>query len=172
MAKAGGARMIAQRSFTPGRARQADAEARPRAAALANAAARGARASAARTPAPTSPISSSAPAATSARSAASEEVVLTPDPQRSLCVRGVGTDIGTIHFVGIGGIGMSGIAEVMHILGYKVQGSDVAEGYIVEGLARRASSHYRTAPGQSRRRGRRRGLDRDPQGQSRAGLRL
>jgi UDP-N-acetylmuramate--alanine ligase len=49
-------------------------------------------------------------------------------------VRGVGTDIGTIHFVGIGGIGMSGIAEVMHILGYKVQGSDVAEGYVVEGL--------------------------------------
>jgi UDP-N-acetylmuramate--alanine ligase len=46
----------------------------------------------------------------------------------------VGTDIGTIHFVGIGGIGMSGIAEVMHILGYKVQGSDVAEGYVVEGL--------------------------------------
>jgi len=49
-------------------------------------------------------------------------------------VKGVATDIGTIHFVGIGGIGMSGIAEVMHILGYKVQGSDVAEGYIVEGL--------------------------------------
>ncbi len=36
-------------------------------------------------------------------------------------------DIGTIHFVGIGGIGMSGIAEVMHTLGYTVQGSDVAE---------------------------------------------
>jgi UDP-N-acetylmuramate--alanine ligase len=49
-------------------------------------------------------------------------------------MRGVGTDIGTIHFVGIGGIGMSGIAEVMHILGYKVQGSDIAEGYVVEGL--------------------------------------
>ena len=49
-------------------------------------------------------------------------------------MRGVGTDIGTIHFVGIGGIGMSGIAEVMHILGYKVQGSDVAEGYVVDGL--------------------------------------
>jgi UDP-N-acetylmuramate--alanine ligase len=47
---------------------------------------------------------------------------------------GAGTDIGTIHFVGIGGIGMSGIAEVMHILGYKVQGSDVSEGYVVEGL--------------------------------------
>jgi UDP-N-acetylmuramate--alanine ligase len=49
-------------------------------------------------------------------------------------MRGVGTDIGTIHFVGIGGIGMSGIAEVMHILGYRVQGSDLAEGYVVEGL--------------------------------------
>jgi UDP-N-acetylmuramate--alanine ligase len=49
-------------------------------------------------------------------------------------MRGVGTDIGTIHFIGIGGIGMSGIAEVMHILGYKVQGSDVAGSYVVEGL--------------------------------------
>jgi UDP-N-acetylmuramate--alanine ligase len=49
-------------------------------------------------------------------------------------MKNVGTDIGTIHFVGIGGIGMSGIAEVMHILGYKVQGSDVAEGPGVEGL--------------------------------------
>ncbi|QGP77944.1 UDP-N-acetylmuramate--L-alanine ligase [Sphingobium sp. CAP-1] len=49
-------------------------------------------------------------------------------------MKGVGTDIGTIHFIGIGGIGMSGIAEVMHNLGYSVQGSDVAEGYVVEGL--------------------------------------
>ncbi|KTT69638.1 UDP-N-acetylmuramate--L-alanine ligase [Sphingomonas endophytica] len=52
-------------------------------------------------------------------------------------MRGVATDIGTIHFVGIGGIGMSGIAEVMHNLGYKVQGSDVAEGYVIEGLRQR-----------------------------------
>ena len=35
--------------------------------------------------------------------------------------------IGTIHFVGIGGIGMSGIAEVMRNLGYAVQGSDLSE---------------------------------------------
>ena len=49
-------------------------------------------------------------------------------------MKAFGTDVGTIHFVGIGGIGMSGIAEVMHQLGYKVQGSDVAEGYVVEGL--------------------------------------
>ena len=37
-------------------------------------------------------------------------------------------DIGPIHFVGIGGIGMSGIAEVLANLGYTVTGSDVAEG--------------------------------------------
>jgi UDP-N-acetylmuramate--alanine ligase len=52
-------------------------------------------------------------------------------------MKGVGTDIGTIHFVGIGGIGMSGIAEVMANLGYTVQGSDIAEGYVVEGLRSR-----------------------------------
>ncbi|MBA3898386.1 MAG: UDP-N-acetylmuramate--L-alanine ligase [Sphingomonadaceae bacterium] len=52
-------------------------------------------------------------------------------------MRGVATDIGTIHFIGIGGIGMSGIAEVMHNLGYKVQGSDIAEGYVIEGLRKR-----------------------------------
>ena len=49
-------------------------------------------------------------------------------------MKALGTDIGTIHFVGIGGIGMSGIAEVMHRLGYKVQGSDVAGSYVVEKL--------------------------------------
>jgi len=52
-------------------------------------------------------------------------------------MKGVATDIGTVHFVGIGGIGMSGIAEVMHNLGYTVQGSDIAEGYVVEGLRAR-----------------------------------
>jgi UDP-N-acetylmuramate--alanine ligase len=49
-------------------------------------------------------------------------------------MKALGTDIGTIHFVGIGGIGMSGIAEVMHQLGYSVQGSDVAESYVVDKL--------------------------------------
>ena len=42
-------------------------------------------------------------------------------------MRVIPLDIGTIHFVGIGGIGMSGIAEVLHNLGYAVQGSDLAE---------------------------------------------
>ena len=49
-------------------------------------------------------------------------------------MKAMGTEIGPIHFVGIGGIGMSGIAEVMHHLGYKVQGSDQAESYVTEGL--------------------------------------
>ena len=43
-------------------------------------------------------------------------------------------DIGIVHFVGIGGIGMSGIAEVLHNLGYKVQGSDMNESANVERL--------------------------------------
>ena len=38
-------------------------------------------------------------------------------------------DVGVLHFIGIGGIGMSGIAEVLHNLGYQVQGSDAAESY-------------------------------------------
>src|SRR5437660_9729473 len=43
-------------------------------------------------------------------------------------------DIGPIHFVGIGGIGMSGIAEVLANLGYSVRGSDVAESANVKRL--------------------------------------
>jgi UDP-N-acetylmuramate--alanine ligase len=42
--------------------------------------------------------------------------------------------IGAIHFIGIGGIGMSGIAEIMHNLGYKVQGSDSADNANVKRL--------------------------------------
>jgi len=43
-------------------------------------------------------------------------------------------DVGPIHFVGIGGIGMSGIAEVMLNLGYAVQGSDIKASPTVERL--------------------------------------
>src|SRR5271169_3570542 len=43
-------------------------------------------------------------------------------------------DIGAVHFVGIGGIGMSGIAEVMVNLGYAVQGSDQSESANVKRL--------------------------------------
>src|SRR5438045_9369846 len=42
-------------------------------------------------------------------------------------MRSLPGSIGPLHVVGIGGIGMSGIAEVLHNLGYQVQGSDLAE---------------------------------------------
>jgi UDP-N-acetylmuramate--alanine ligase len=43
-------------------------------------------------------------------------------------------DIGSVHFIGIGGIGMSGIAEILHNQGYVVQGSDAAAGPNVQRL--------------------------------------
>ncbi|MFV0361145.1 UDP-N-acetylmuramate--L-alanine ligase [Tropicimonas sp.] len=46
------------------------------------------------------------------------------------------TDVGPIHFVGIGGIGMSGIAEVLMTHGYSVQGSDLKASKITERLER------------------------------------
>ena len=42
--------------------------------------------------------------------------------------------IGIIHFIGIGGIGMSGIAEVLATHGYKIQGSDLKQSKIIERL--------------------------------------
>jgi len=44
--------------------------------------------------------------------------------------------IHTIHFVGIGGVGMSGIAEVLLNLGYEVQGSDLKAGQVTQRLER------------------------------------
>ena len=49
-------------------------------------------------------------------------------------ITAVPLDIGAIHFVGIGGIGMSGIAEVMLQMGYRVQGSDLRESPIIARL--------------------------------------
>ena len=43
-------------------------------------------------------------------------------------------ELGPIHFVGIGGIGMSGIAEVLITLGYQVQGSDAKASKITDRL--------------------------------------
>src|SRR5512137_445789 len=43
-------------------------------------------------------------------------------------------ELGPIHFVGIGGIGMSGIAEVLHNQGYTVQGSDASDSANVKRL--------------------------------------
>ena len=49
-------------------------------------------------------------------------------------MRALPLDIGILHFVGIGGIGMSGIAEILHNLGYQVQGSDAVDGGNVQRL--------------------------------------
>src|SRR5690349_12088742 len=49
-------------------------------------------------------------------------------------MRALPLTIGTIHFVGIGGIGMSGIAEILNNLGYSVQGSDLSENANVKRL--------------------------------------
>ena len=43
-------------------------------------------------------------------------------------------DLGLIHFIGIGGIGMSGIAELLLNLGYKVSGSDLKNTQIISRL--------------------------------------
>ena len=43
-------------------------------------------------------------------------------------------NLGLIHFIGIGGIGMSGIAEVLFNLGYKISGSDNKDSVITQRL--------------------------------------
>ena len=55
-------------------------------------------------------------------------------PQRVLLPTGL-RPMGRVHIVGIGGIGMSGIAEVMHLMGYEVQGSDMGANANTERLA-------------------------------------
>ncbi len=49
-------------------------------------------------------------------------------------MRSIPLSIGIIHIIGIGGIGMSGIAEVLHNLGYAVQGSDASDSANVQRL--------------------------------------
>ena len=51
-------------------------------------------------------------------------------------------NIGLVHFVGIGGIGMSGIAEILHNLGYKVQGSDQSNNANVQRLRKMGIEIY------------------------------
>ena len=50
-----------------------------------------------------------------------------------------------IHFVGIGGAGMSGIAEILHNLGYAVSGSDQSESATTQGASPRSASASRSA---------------------------
>ena len=61
--------------------------------------------------------------------------ISTPNfPKRPMPAKTMPLDIGAIHFVGIGGIGMSGIAEILHNMGYEVQGSDANANANVERL--------------------------------------
>ena len=46
-----------------------------------------------------------------------------------------------IHFVGIGGIGMSGLALIMNELGYKVQGSDITHNRNIERLRKKKNKN-------------------------------
>lgn len=57
-------------------------------------------------------------------------------------MRIVPQSVGTLHFIGIGGIGMSGIAEVLHALGYSVQGSDIADGYNIDRLKKQGMAIF------------------------------
>ena len=52
-----------------------------------------------------------------------------------MAIRPTPFDIGPVHFIGIGGIGMSGIAEIMIRIGYTVQGSDAKASANTERLA-------------------------------------
>ena len=77
------------------------------------------------------------------------------------------SEIGPIHFVGIGGIGMSGIAEVLLNLGYTVQGSDASDSANVKRLRDKGiEGRGRPRRRQSRRRRGGGGFDRDQARQS------
>ena len=76
-------------------------------------------------------------------------------------------ELGPIHFVGIGGIGMSGIAEVLINLGYDVQGSDASDNANVKRLREHGAKVFvGHDAAQSGRSGRGRRLDRDQARQS------
>ncbi|OYU18174.1 MAG: UDP-N-acetylmuramate--L-alanine ligase [Rhodobacteraceae bacterium PARR1] len=51
-------------------------------------------------------------------------------------------ELGPIHFIGIGGIGMSGIAEVLMTLGYRVQGSDAKASKITDRLVKLGATFF------------------------------
>ena len=50
--------------------------------------------------------------------------------------------VNNIHFVGIGGIGMSGIAELLINLGFSISGSDLAESEITKKLKKNGAKIY------------------------------
>ena len=57
-------------------------------------------------------------------------------------MKNLSKDIGVIHFIGIGGIGMSGIAEILYNLGYKISGSDINKSSNVDRLKKMGIKIY------------------------------
>ena len=47
-----------------------------------------------------------------------------------------------IHFIGIGGIGMSGLAQIMHNMGFTIQGSDLSKNKNTERLTKKGITVY------------------------------
>ena len=68
-----------------------------------------------------------------------EERVIVADAQQ---LTGMFAPSQRIHFIGIGGIGMSGIAEILLTMGYSVSGSDLRESGVTERLARLGATIY------------------------------
>ena len=81
-------------------------------------------------------------------------------PSAAWSSRGMKHKVKHIHFVGIGGAGMSGIAEVLLNLGYEVSGSDLAESAATRRL-KELGAQSRARPRRGKRRRRRRGGDVD-----------
>src|SRR5271166_5168820 len=63
-------------------------------------------------------------------------------PSRETAGMKLPNEIGPIHFVGIGGIGMSGVAEVLLNLGHKVQGSDLSDSANVKRLREKGATVF------------------------------
>ncbi len=51
-----------------------------------------------------------------------------------------------IHFIGIGGAGMSGIAEILLNEGYDISGSDIADGVVTQRLAQAGAKNFHWSP--------------------------
>ena len=49
-----------------------------------------------------------------------------------------------IHFIGIGGIGMSGLAQIMKVMGFKVQGSDINSNKNIDNCKKLGIKFFRT----------------------------
>ncbi|MEA3485112.1 MAG: UDP-N-acetylmuramate--L-alanine ligase, partial [Candidatus Aerophobetes bacterium] len=61
---------------------------------------------------------------------------------RNIFTRRVNRDVHSLHFIGIGGIGMSGLAKVLLEMGYRISGSDVRRNSLIRGLEEKGAIIY------------------------------